>query len=72
MLVTESKDKITIVLDKNKDMTVSPSGKTLQVASSHGNVGTGLMAKVDNQDIPIVAGVNVFCKNPNYVKPLKA
>ncbi len=65
MQVTEKDGNIVITIPKNKKPMPSTSGKTLIVASSHGNVPTGLQ---HNGDV-ISAGVNVFAKNPDYVKP---
>ncbi|KKN32331.1 hypothetical protein LCGC14_0814800 [marine sediment metagenome] len=67
MQVTEEKNQIVIRLDKNKVPTVSPSGKTLQVASSHGNTPTSVQVNGS----PLIVGVNAFIKNPDYVKPAK-
>jgi hypothetical protein len=43
----------------------SPTGKTLQVASSHGNLATA--ATLQGQ--PIVIGLNAYIRNPKYQKP---
>lgn len=67
MQVTEEKNQIVIKIDKNKVPVASESGKTLQVASSHGNTPTNL--QVDGS--PLIVGVNAYIKNPNYVKPTK-
>lgn len=65
MKVEEKDGKIIITIDRNKKPLPSASGKTLIVASSHGNVPTGLK----NGDDVISVGVNIFARNPAYVKP---
>ena len=67
MQVTEEKGQIVIRIDKNKTPTLTPSKKSYMVASSHGNTPTSL--QVD--DHVLIAGVNVFYKNPDYVPPPK-
>ena len=67
MQVTEEKNQIVIRIDKNTKPTASGSGKTLQVASSHGNTPTSL--QIDGS--PLIVGVNCYIKNPSYVKPPK-
>lgn len=67
MQVTEEKNQIVIRIDKNPKPTPSDSGKTLQVASSHGNTPTNL--QIDGS--PLIVGVNAYIKNPAYVKPPK-
>lgn len=61
--------QIAIVIDPAETMELTESKKSFRVFSSGGNQPTGLTA--DN-GMPIVAGVNLFCKNPDYVKPPKA
>ncbi len=59
------KDKnLVITIPMNAKPTVSATGKTLQVASSHGNQPTSV--QVDGQ--PVVVGVNAYIKNPNHSK----
>ena len=65
MQVTEEKGQIVIKIDKNAKPQPSTSGKTLQVASSHGNSPTNL--QIDGS--PLIVGVNAYIKNPKYVKP---
>ena len=65
MKVTETKDSIIIEIPKNAKPVLSSTGKTLQVASSHGNTPTNLI--VDGQ--PLTVGVNAYIKNSAYVKP---
>ena len=65
MKVEEKGNDIVITIPRNKKPVPSASGKTLIVASSHGNVPTSLQ---HNGDV-ISAGVNVFARNPEYTKP---
>ena len=58
------KGELIITIPVNAKPTISASGKTLQVASSHGNTPTALI--VDGQ--PLTVGVNAYIKNPKYVK----
>lgn len=67
MEATIEKGHLTIRIPVNAKPTVSDSGKTLQVASSHGNAPTSV--QVDGS--PLIVGVNAYIKNPNYVKPTK-
>ena len=67
MQVTEEKGQIVIRIDKNAKPVESSTGKTLQVASSHGNSPTNL--QIDGS--PLIVGVNAYIKNPKYVKPAK-
>ena len=67
MQVEATKDSIIITIPRNTKPTVSESGKTLQVASSHGNTPTSV--QVDGS--PLIVGVNAYIKNPAYVKPAK-
>lgn len=67
MQVTEKDGNIVITIPRNKKPMASASGKTLIVASSHGNVPTPLQ---HNDDV-ISVGVNVFARNPAYVAPTK-
>ena len=60
-------DNLIITIPMNKKPVVSASGKTLQVASSHGNTPTA--TQVDNS--PLIVGVNAYIRNPAYVKPAK-
>ena len=60
-------DNLIITIPMNKKPAVSASGKTLQVASSHGNTPTA--TQVDNS--PLIVGVNAYIRNPAYVKPAK-
>jgi hypothetical protein len=50
--------KLIITIDTNKKPVPSASGKTLVVASSHGNQPTGCL--VDGK--PVVIGVNAYIK----------
>ncbi len=68
MKVTETKDTIVIEIPKNAKPVASTTGKTLQVASSHGNTPTNL--QIDGS--PLIVGVNAYIKNPAYVKPAKS
>ncbi len=67
MQVTEEKNQIVIRIGKNKTPVESASGKTLIVASSHGNQAT----TVQVNGSPVTVGVNCFIKNPDYAKPAK-
>ena len=59
------KDKnLVITIPMNDKPTVSESGKTLQVASSHGNTPTSV--QVDGS--PLIVGVNAYIRNPSYKK----
>ena len=58
MNATIKDGKLTIVLDVNKERTASASGKTLQVASSHGNQPTAI--QIDGK--PVIVGVNAYIK----------
>ena len=59
------KGELIITIPVNAKPVPSTSGKTLQVASSHGNTPTNI--QVD--DSPLIVGVNAYIKNPKYVKP---
>ena len=65
MQVVEKDGNLVITIPKNAKPSPSDSGKTLQVASSHGNTPTNL--QVDGS--PLIVGVNAHIKNPKYVKP---
>lgn len=67
MQVTVEKNQIVITLDKNPKPIISSTGKTLQVATSHGNIPTNI--EVDGLIMSV--GVNCFTRNPDYVKPPK-
>ena len=67
MQVVEKDGNIVITIPRNKKPMPSQSGITLIIASSHGNVPTSLQ---HNGDV-ISAGVNIFVRNPDYVKPPK-
>lgn len=67
MKVEDKGNTIVITVDKNKVPTLTPSKKSFMVATSHGNTPTSL--QVD--DHVLIAGVNVFYKNPDYVAPAK-
>ena len=67
MQVTEEKNQIVIRIDKNAKPTLSPTQKTFQVASSHGNTPTSVLV----DDHPLIVGVNCFYRNPDYVAPPK-
>jgi len=56
MNVTIKGNKMTIELDMDESRTVSASGKTLRVASTCGNVKTGV--QVDGKEL--VIGVNAY------------
>ena len=60
-------DNLVITIPMNKKPTVSKTGLTLQVASSHGNTPTAI--QIDNS--PLIVGVNAYIRNPDYVKPAK-
>lgn len=64
MQVTEEKNQIVIRIDKNAKPVASTSGKTLQVASSHGNTPTSV--QIDGS--PLIVGVNAYIRNPAYKK----
>ena len=67
MKIEEKGNTLVITIDKNPKPTLSSTGKTLQVASSHGNTPTSL--QIDGQ--VVVCGVNVYIKNPDYKAPPK-
>ena len=67
MQVEEKGNKIVITIDKNAKPVASSTGKTLQVASSHGNAPTNLQVN----GLPLIVGVNAYVKNPDYIKPAK-
>ncbi len=67
MEVTVEKNQIVIRIDKNSKPVASTTGKTLQVASSHGNAPTSV--QIDGS--PLIVGVNAYIKNPDYVPPAK-
>lgn len=56
--LNKEKDELTIVLPANKKPVPSASGKSLIVASSHGNQATTIV--VDGK--PVVIGVNAYIK----------
>ncbi len=58
-------ENLIITIPVNGKPTVSDSGKTLQVASSHGNMPTSI--QIDG--FPLFVGVNAYIRNPNYKKP---
>lgn len=51
---------LTLKIDISKRFGPSPSGKTLQVASSQGNV------KIPETPADFRLGVNAYVKNPDY------
>ncbi len=59
------KGNLIITIPVNAKPTASESGKTLQVASSHGNTPTAVV--VDGS--PLIVGVNAYIRNPDYKKP---
>ena len=65
MQVEEKGGNLIITIPKNVKPIVSATGKTLQIATSHGNMPTSVL--VDGQAVSV--GVNAFIKNPKYVKP---
>ncbi len=67
MQVIEKDGNIVITISKNKKPVLTPSQKSFMVATSHGNAPTSLTI----DDHVLIAGVNVFYKNPDYVKPPK-
>jgi len=50
--------KLTITVDINSTPTLSSTGKSLVVASSHGNQATAIMV----QGKPVMIGLNAFIK----------
>ena len=58
MQVTETKTELTIVIEKNEKPTPSASGKSLIVATTHGNIPTTL--QVNGK--PLVISVNAYIK----------
>jgi hypothetical protein len=64
MTVTRKDGKLTIVIDEASELVPSSTGKTLVVASSHGNVATSI--NIDGR--PLKVGVNAFIDNPKYKK----
>lgn len=58
-------NQLIITLDLDPNRTLSDSKKTKRVASTCGNIKTGVM--VDNQEL--VVGVNAYIANTDYVKP---
>jgi hypothetical protein len=59
MNVEQKAGKIIITIDAEKKPAPSASGKTLVVASSHGNQATSVV--IDGK--PLVVGVNCYIKN---------
>lgn len=59
MQVTETKTELTIVIEKNAKPTQSASGKSLIIATTHGNIPTVL--QVDGK--PVIVSVNAYVKN---------
>ena len=55
-------NKMTIEVDLKKDIGLSSSKKSIMLATSNGNVRL--------QD-GLIMGLNVYKKNPDYVKPEK-
>lgn len=47
---------------------LSPTGKTMGIASSHGNQKSGTMFKWKGTDHEIVVGVNAYFANPDRAK----
>jgi len=58
MQVTNKDGKLTIIIDTNKKPTESKSGKSLIVASTHGNIPTAV--QVDGK--PLIVSVNAYVK----------
>ncbi len=58
MQVTSKDGKLTVVIDTNKTPTPSVSGKSLIVASTHGNQATPVI--VDGK--PLIVSVNAYIK----------
>ena len=58
------KDELVIRVKLSGKPQVSSTGKTLVVASSHGNHRTA--AEVEG--IPVTVGFNAYIPNPDYVK----
>ena len=60
MQVTRKDGKLTIVIDEESELLPSSTGKTLVVASSHGNMPTGI--QINGQVLRV--GVNAFIPAP--------
>ena len=58
MNVEQKGNKIIITIDAEKKPAPSASGKTLVVASSHGNQATGVL--IDGK--PLIVGVNAYVR----------
>ena len=58
MNVEQKGNKIVITIDAEKKPSPSASGKTLVVASSHGNQATGVV--IDGK--PLIVGVNAYVR----------
>ena len=58
MQVEVKNNKLIITIDMNAKPTPSASGKTLVVASSHGNQQTSVM--IDGK--PVIVGVNAYVR----------
>lgn len=58
MQVTNKDGKLTVVIDTNKVPTPSGSGKSLIVASTHGNQATAVIVN----DKPLIVSVNAYVK----------
>lgn len=56
-------NKLTIEIDLDSDLGITPSGKSIGIATSHGNQQIG--------DDGVILGLNCYRKNPDYVKPPK-
>jgi hypothetical protein len=61
MQVTRKDGKLTIVIDEEAELRPSTTGKTLVVASSHGNMPTGI--QINGQVLRV--GVNCFIPAPS-------
>ena len=66
MTIEQKDSNLVITLAINSDFPVSASGKTLQVASSHGNIPTAII--INGEPEVVSVGVNCFMKNPAHVK----
>ena len=63
-----NKSELTIVMAVTDGLPESPSGKTLQVATTGGNQPSGAVVSVKGTDHAVIIGMNAYIKNPDYVK----
>ena len=62
------KTELTIVMAVTDGLPQSPSGKTLQVATTGGNQPSGAVVSLKAIDHAVIIGLNAYVKNPDHVK----